>query len=74
RALEEARRRLVEMQAAVVDKATSDEDRAKLVVEIAENGQQQGRLENEIGALERELGARQEELNQFRASLAYFGD
>lgn len=74
RALEEARRRLVEMQAAVIDKETSEEERAKLIVEIADSGHQQGRLESEIGALERELGARQEELNQFRASLTAYYD
>ena len=69
--LRETEEQLTAATAAVVSDSTPSDQRAALLVKIAELSRRHGALEAQLSELERSLGTQQEELRRFRESLAY---
>lgn len=57
--------------AAIVSDETPAEERARLIVEMAEKAKEQGEIEKEIVALEADRAAREQDLAAFQETLAY---
>ncbi len=69
--LRETSEQLAAAEAAVISDNTPSDQRAALLLKIAELSQQQGALRAQITELQRSLAVRQEDLLRFREALAY---
>jgi hypothetical protein len=58
-------------QAAIISDSTPSDQRAALVLKVAELAQQQGTLQAQLDELQRNLAVRQVDLARFRESVAY---
>jgi hypothetical protein len=69
--LREVEEHLAVTEAAIISDGTPAEQRALLLVKVAELSEREGELKAEIIGLERNLAVRQEDFRRFRESLAY---
>lgn len=69
--LRETAEQIAAAEAAVISDSTPSDQRAALLLRIAELSQRQGALRSEIDELQRNLAVRQTDLARYRESLAY---
>ena len=69
--IQEISEQIAAAQVAVISDSTPSDQRAALLLRIAELSQQQGSLQTEVTDLQRSLAVQQQDLTRFRESLAY---
>jgi hypothetical protein len=69
--IQEVSEQIAVAEAAVISDSTPSDQRAALLLRIAELSQQQGSLQTEVTDLQRSLAVRQVDLARFRESIAY---